>query len=107
MRRLAGCRSGRLVMLTGIYRPAQRVAVDATLAPLVFGPRDPAARRDARGWWLAFRTPEGDATLRLTESAHGIAGSAWGPGPAPPSTRCRGCSAPMTTRPDSTPRGIR
>ncbi|GAA2075615.1 3-methyladenine DNA glycosylase [Pseudolysinimonas kribbensis] len=80
MRRLAGCRSGRLVMLTGIYRPAQRVAVDATLAPLVFGPRDPAARRDARGWWLAFRTPEGDATLRLTESAHGIAGSAWGPG---------------------------
>lgn len=68
--------------LRGMFRPAERVALDLTLAPLRFGTTDPTVRRDARGWWLAVLTARGPATLRLTESAHGIAAAAWGPGAA-------------------------
>jgi 3-methyladenine DNA glycosylase/8-oxoguanine DNA glycosylase len=63
-----------------VYRPAGRVALGATLSPVAFGAADPTARRDERGWWLAFATPEGAATLHLRETGDGIAATAWGPG---------------------------
>jgi 3-methyladenine DNA glycosylase/8-oxoguanine DNA glycosylase len=53
----------------------------ATLAPLVHGRGDRTIRLSADEAWLAFRTPDGPATLRLVhESQARLRASAWGPG---------------------------
>lgn len=70
----------RQAPLRSLYRPAVRVALGVTLSPLAFGSGDPTARRDGRGWWLAFATEAGAATLHLRETADGIATTAWGAG---------------------------
>lgn len=52
-----------------------------TLAPLRHGLGDHTIRIGAREAWLAFRTPDGPATLRLVaEDAAVLAATAWGPG---------------------------
>lgn len=57
------------------------VSLDLTLAPLPRGGRDPHTRRAKDGaWWLAQRTADGPATLRLEADGDAIAASAWGPG---------------------------
>jgi 3-methyladenine DNA glycosylase/8-oxoguanine DNA glycosylase len=63
-----------------VYRPAERVDLAPTLSPVSFGAGDPTARRDPTGWWLAFTTPEGPATLRLREVVGAVAATAWGAG---------------------------
>ena len=55
--------------------------LSATLGPLVHGRGDPTIRLGTREAWLAFRTPDGPATLslRLTARVH-LHAAAWGPG---------------------------
>ena len=60
-----------------------RAALDLarTLAPLVHGRGDQTIRLSAREAWLAFRTPEGPATLRIdVEGERRIGVEGWGPG---------------------------
>ena len=60
-----------------------RAALDLarTLAPLVHGRGDQTIRLSAREAWLAFRTPEGPATLRIDiEGERRIGVEGWGPG---------------------------
>jgi 3-methyladenine DNA glycosylase/8-oxoguanine DNA glycosylase len=53
----------------------------ATLGPLVHGRGDRTVRLTAGEAWLAFRTPEGPAALRVTlEGAGAARATAWGPG---------------------------
>lgn len=52
-----------------------------TLGPLVHGRGDRTIHVTAAEAWLAFRTPDGPATLRLEHAAPGtVRASAWGPG---------------------------
>ena len=51
-----------------------------TLGPLQRGPRDPSFVVTAAGTWLAMRTPDGVATLRLVVRGERVAARAWGPG---------------------------
>ena len=52
-----------------------------TLAPLRHGPRDSTIRLGRGEAWLAFRTPTGPATLRVTQESDTIVtASAWGDG---------------------------
>ena len=52
-----------------------------TVFPLVRGAGDPTTRVDGRTVWRAVRTPEGAATIRLSQSAsRTIDAEAWGPG---------------------------
>ncbi len=54
-----------------------------TLAPLVHGRGDRTIRLSAREAWLAFRTADGPATLRIdVEGERRISVEAWGPGAA-------------------------
>jgi 3-methyladenine DNA glycosylase/8-oxoguanine DNA glycosylase len=60
-----------------------RAALDLarTLAPLVHGRGDQTIRLSAQEAWLAFRTPEGPATLRIgVEGERRIGVEGWGPG---------------------------
>ena len=60
-----------------------RAALDLarTLAPLVHGRGDRTIRLSAREAWLAFRTPQGPATLRIdVEGERRIGVEGWGPG---------------------------
>jgi len=63
-----------------LYRPAERVSLALTLAPLPQGAGDPTIRRSPEGWWLALATPEGAATLLLCETRDGVEARAWGDG---------------------------
>ena len=51
-----------------------------TIAPLLRGSGDPTMRFDLGGAWLALRTPDGGATLRLVQRPEGLRASAWGQG---------------------------
>ena len=53
-----------------------------TLGPFRHGDGDPSIRIDGNEAWLAFRTPDGPATLRLEQAHPDIAATAWGPGAA-------------------------
>lgn len=66
---------------------ARHITLDApldlplTLAPLVHGRGDRTTRLDRSEAWLAFRTADGPATLRLVhEAAATLRARAWGPG---------------------------
>ena len=72
-----------------VVRVAHPVDLGLTLGPLRRGPRDPSFVVDGAGTWLAMRTPDGLATLRLVARAAAgpgggavIALRAWGPGEA-------------------------
>ncbi|MBM6405930.1 DNA-3-methyladenine glycosylase 2 family protein [Phycicoccus sp. CSK15P-2] len=64
-------------------RCSRPVPLGAVVGILRRGGGDPASRRDGHGWWFAWRTPDGPATLRL-EAAGGVAeevtATAWGSG---------------------------
>jgi 3-methyladenine DNA glycosylase/8-oxoguanine DNA glycosylase len=62
------------------YAPSEPVDLRLTLGPLGRGPHDPTTRWDAAGLWRTFLTPDGAATLRLTQAAGAIDAVAWGPG---------------------------
>ncbi|MEX1078262.1 MAG: DNA-3-methyladenine glycosylase 2 family protein [Homoserinimonas sp.] len=64
------------------YAPGHPVDLAATLAPLFRSARNPACQRDAGGVWLTQRTPEGPASLRLTQGQDAIDAVAWGAGAA-------------------------
>lgn len=52
-----------------------------TVFPLVRGAGDPTTRVDGKTVWRALRTPDGAATLRLTQvNSSEIEAEAWGPG---------------------------
>jgi 3-methyladenine DNA glycosylase/8-oxoguanine DNA glycosylase len=62
------------------YAPAAAVDLRQTLGPLGRGQHDPTTKWDAAGLWRTFLTPDGAATMRLTQSEAGIDAAAWGPG---------------------------
>lgn len=62
------------------YRPEHEVDLLGTLHPHRRGRHDPATVFADDGVWLAFRTEEGAATVRLTRRTSGIRMQAWGPG---------------------------
>ena len=64
------------------FRPAHRVSLSLTLAPLRRGAGDPCLRMDSGGVWRATRTPEGPATVHLTAGDGEVRVRAWGPGAA-------------------------
>ncbi|QNS05857.1 DNA-3-methyladenine glycosylase family protein [Streptomyces xanthii] len=65
-----------------VYAPADPVHLGLTLGPLRRGPADPTFRTTPDGSvWRTSRTPEGPATLRVTQRADGtVEATAWGPG---------------------------
>ncbi|MBR7743453.1 DNA-3-methyladenine glycosylase 2 family protein [Phycicoccus sp. BSK3Z-2] len=64
-------------------RCSRPVPLGAVVGILRRGAGDPTSRRDERGWWFGWRTPDGPATLRL-EAPGGVSevvrASAWGVG---------------------------
>ncbi|MHA6669785.1 DNA-3-methyladenine glycosylase family protein [Homoserinimonas sp. A447] len=62
------------------YAPPHPIDLAQTLAPLFRSARNPACQRDSAGVWLIQRTPEGPATLRLTQGQHEVDAVAWGAG---------------------------
>lgn len=66
-------------MLTRVYRPLAPVDVRRTLAPLVHGP-DRTNRFVDGAFWRVTVTPDGPATMRITQQAGEITGQAWGAG---------------------------
>ena len=62
------------------YAPGHPISLDKTLAPLFRNARNPVCQRHAGGVWLTQRTPEGAATLRLTQRQDEIDAVAWGAG---------------------------
>jgi len=67
--------------LRRVVRPALPVDLRLTLGALRRGPRDPTMRADPTGaWWRATWTPDGPATMRLSQAGDGVEALAWGPG---------------------------
>lgn len=68
------------------WHPGSPFRLDQTLFPLMRGAADPSFAKDSAGFWMAFTTPSGPVTLRL--SSAGVAADAfvdaqaWGPGAA-------------------------
>src|SRR5690554_851100 len=62
------------------YAPGHPVDLGKILSPLFRSSRNPSCQRDAAGIWLTQRTPEGPASLRLTQGQSSIAAVAWGAG---------------------------
>ncbi len=68
-------------MATATIRLEHPVDLRRTVFPLVRGEGDPTARVDGPTVWRAIRTPDGPATMRLTQTAPiEIEAEAWGPG---------------------------
>jgi 3-methyladenine DNA glycosylase/8-oxoguanine DNA glycosylase len=68
-----------------VHRSSEPVALGAVLSVFRRGAGDPTSHTDRLGtWWLAWRTPEGPATLRLTDRAPlgEVHATAWGEGAA-------------------------
>ncbi|MGL5864959.1 MAG: DNA-3-methyladenine glycosylase family protein [Dermatophilaceae bacterium] len=63
----------------GVSRP---VPLDAVLGTLRRGRGDPTSRRDAGGWWFAWSTPAGPATVRVeaAPATAEVVATAWGGG---------------------------
>ena len=64
-------------------RTSRPVPVGAVLGIFRRGAGDPTSRRDADGWWFAWRTPDGPVTLRLEATApvvSEVTATAWGSG---------------------------
>ncbi|HUL85683.1 MAG TPA: DNA-3-methyladenine glycosylase 2 family protein [Actinomycetota bacterium] len=68
-------------MATATIRLQHPVDLRRTVFPLVRGDGDPTTRIDGPAVWRAIRTPDGAATLRLTQTATSVVeAEAWGPG---------------------------
>ena len=64
-------------------RTSRPVPLGAVLGIFRRGAGDPTSRRDADGWWFAWRTPDGPVTLRLEATApvvSEVTATAWGSG---------------------------
>jgi 3-methyladenine DNA glycosylase/8-oxoguanine DNA glycosylase len=72
-------RAGDLPVRTR-YAPGHPVSLDATLAPLFRGGRNPVCQRDGAGIWLTQRTPDGPVSLRLMQGQNEVDAVAWGAG---------------------------
>jgi hypothetical protein len=66
-----------------VVRARRPVPLGAVVSIFRRGGGDPTSRRDDRGWWFAWQTPDGPVTLRL-EAPGGVAvdvtATAWGSG---------------------------
>jgi 3-methyladenine DNA glycosylase/8-oxoguanine DNA glycosylase len=66
------------------YRPGHEVDLRRTLHPLYLGAGDPTFRWAPDGFWHAFRTPDGPATIRVRRGERADRGAfrirTWGPG---------------------------
>jgi 3-methyladenine DNA glycosylase/8-oxoguanine DNA glycosylase len=69
-------------MLETVYRPGHPLNLRQTLAPLLRGAMDPTHRWDGAALWRTANTPEGPATLRLSQHGDEVRAVAWGPGAA-------------------------
>jgi 3-methyladenine DNA glycosylase/8-oxoguanine DNA glycosylase len=56
--------------------------LEPTLGGSLFGHGNPTTRLDETGYWRAWRTLDGPATLRIVPRRGGFSASAWGPGAA-------------------------
>jgi 3-methyladenine DNA glycosylase/8-oxoguanine DNA glycosylase len=66
-----------------VVRAARPVPLGAVVGIFRRGAGDPTSRRDDRGWWFAWRTPDGPVTLRLevpSPVSETVTARAWGPG---------------------------
>ncbi len=63
-------------------RAEHPIDLGLTLGPLRRGPRDRSFAIDGGGTWLAMRTPDGVATVRLVARGGRVFARAWGPGEA-------------------------
>lgn len=69
--------------VTRVVRASRPVPLGAVVGIFRRGGGDPTSRRDDRGWWFAWRTPDGPVTLRLGVTApvaEEVTATAWGPG---------------------------
>lgn len=62
------------------YTPPHPLSLRLTLSPLSRGPHDPTFRWHESGAWRTLLTPEGAATLHLSERGAWIEATAWGDG---------------------------
>ncbi|MEI2278646.1 3-methyladenine DNA glycosylase [Paenarthrobacter ilicis] len=66
------------------WYPGAPFRLDQTMFPLMRGSSDPAFAAHPTGYWMAFTTAAGPATLRLAGAGHGadsfVDAQAWGPG---------------------------
>ncbi len=69
-------------MLETVYRPGHPLNLRQTLSPLLRGAMDPTHRWDGAALWRTANTPEGPATLRLSQHGDEVRAVAWGPGAA-------------------------
>jgi 3-methyladenine DNA glycosylase/8-oxoguanine DNA glycosylase len=60
--------------------PPERYHFGATVSPILVPRHDPCGRLDGHDFWLASRTPDGPATLRLTRDRDGLTATTWGAG---------------------------
>jgi 3-methyladenine DNA glycosylase/8-oxoguanine DNA glycosylase len=67
-------------MLATVYRPSTPISLRQTLAPLIRGAWDPTHRWVGADLWRTTNTPDGPATIRLTQVGDEIHAQAWGPG---------------------------
>jgi 3-methyladenine DNA glycosylase/8-oxoguanine DNA glycosylase len=58
----------------------ERYHFGASIRPILVPKHDPCGRFDDSGFWLAARTPDGPATLRLTRDRDGLTATTWGAG---------------------------
>jgi 3-methyladenine DNA glycosylase/8-oxoguanine DNA glycosylase len=66
--------------VTRRLRPPERYHFGATVRPMIAPGHDPCARLDGHDFWLAARTPDGPATLRLTRAGAELTATTWGAG---------------------------
>jgi 3-methyladenine DNA glycosylase/8-oxoguanine DNA glycosylase len=86
MSTVAGVPGAERITVQGLgttYSPREAVNLRATLRMLGRGPFDPVTQWTSSGFWRGMTTPDGPATLRLTQRTGtfaGFDGMAWGPG---------------------------
>jgi 3-methyladenine DNA glycosylase/8-oxoguanine DNA glycosylase len=64
------------------WHPDGPYSLQQTLGTLLRGTGDPSFSFRADGLWMAFTTPDGPVTLRLTDAGGAVDAQAWGPGSA-------------------------
>ena len=68
--------------VTRTLTPPEHYHLARSVAPLILGRYDPCGRFDGGEFWLAARTPDGPATLRLVRSGRQVVATGHGPGAA-------------------------
>jgi 3-methyladenine DNA glycosylase/8-oxoguanine DNA glycosylase len=66
--------------VTRRLQPPERYHFGGTVRPILVPRYDPCARLDGHDFWLAARTPDGPATLRLTRAGGELVATTWGAG---------------------------